>query len=91
MSITTIEHFSNEIFYEIFEYFDAYVIFNGFSNLNNRFQLLLHSSLTRLKLDDNRLPSKKLFSNNYKEILDYRHHQIISIHSFGEHTTKIIS
>ncbi|CAF1452423.1 unnamed protein product [Adineta steineri] len=91
MSITRIEHFSNEIFYEIFEYFDAYVIFNGFSNLNNRFQLLLNSSLTRLKLDDNRLPSKKLFFNNYKEILDYRYHQIISLHSFGENTTKIIS
>ncbi|CAF1520457.1 unnamed protein product, partial [Adineta steineri] len=58
--------------------------------LNNRFQLLLNSSLTRLKLDDNRLPSKELLLNNYKEILHYHPHQIISIHSFGENTTKII-
>ncbi|CAF4004725.1 unnamed protein product [Adineta steineri] len=91
MSITTIEHFSNEIFYEIFEYFDAYVIFNGFSNLNNRFQLLLNSSLTRLKLDDDRFQPKELFLNNYKEVLHYHHHQIISIHSYGENTAKIIS
>ncbi|CAF4100521.1 unnamed protein product [Adineta steineri] len=83
MSITTIEHFSNEIFYEIFEYFNAYVIFNGFSNLNNRFQLLLNSSLTRLKLDDNYLESKELLHN--------LRHQILSIHSFDENTTKIIS
>ncbi|CAF1399140.1 unnamed protein product [Adineta steineri] len=83
MSITTIEHFSNEIFYEIFEYYNAYVIFNGFSNLNNRFQLLLNSSSTRLKLDDNYLESKEL-------LYDLRH-QIISIHSFGEYTTKIMS
>ncbi|CAF1436347.1 unnamed protein product [Adineta steineri] len=91
MSITTIEHFSNEIFYEIFEYFDAYVIFNGFSNLNNRFQLLLNFSLTRLKLDDNYPESKELFLNNHEELLHNHRHQVISIHSFDENTTKIIS
>ncbi|UJR19309.1 hypothetical protein I4U23_022438 [Adineta vaga] len=56
MSITTIKHLSNEIFYEIFEYIDAYVIFHAFSKLNNRFQLLLNSSLTRLKLVDDPHP-----------------------------------
>ncbi|CAF4190865.1 unnamed protein product [Adineta steineri] len=91
MSITTIEHFSNEIFYEIFEYFDAYVIFNGFSNLNERFQLLLNSSLTRLKLDDSYPESKELFLNNHEELLHNHRHQILSIHSFDENTTKIIS
>ncbi|CAF4257348.1 unnamed protein product [Adineta steineri] len=91
MSIRTIEHFSNEIFYEIFEYFDAYVIFNGFSNVNYRFQLLLNSSLTRLKLDDSYPQSKDLFLNNYKELLHNHRHQILSIHSFDENTTKIIS
>ncbi|CAF0723095.1 unnamed protein product [Adineta steineri] len=91
MSITTIEHFSNEIFYEIFEYFDAYVLFNGFSNLNNRFQLLLNSSLTRLKLDDYRLRSKELFLNNYTEILHYHRHQIISVHSYNTNTNEIVS
>ncbi|CAF4245447.1 unnamed protein product, partial [Adineta steineri] len=91
MSITTIEHFPNEIFYEIFDYFDAYVIFNGFSNLNNRFQLLLNSSLTRLKLDDDRLESKELFLNNYEEILHNHRHQIISIHSYNKNTAKILS
>ncbi|CAF1230610.1 unnamed protein product [Adineta steineri] len=89
--MTTIEHLSNEIFYEIFEYFDAYVIFNGFSNLNERFQLLLNSSLTRLKLDDNYAQSKELFLNNYEELLHNHHHQALSIHSFDENTTKIIS
>ncbi|CAF3933206.1 unnamed protein product [Adineta steineri] len=90
MSITTIEHFPNEIFYEVFEYFDAYVIFNGFSKLNNRFQLLLNSSLTRLKSDDNRHESTEIFLNNYEEILHNHRRQIISIHSYDESTTKII-
>ena len=36
-----IENFSNEIFYEIFDYLDGYDIYKAFSNLNNRFENLL--------------------------------------------------
>jgi hypothetical protein len=54
MSITYIEHLSNEFFYEIFDYLDAWDIYAAFSNLNYRFQqLLLNSSiLYKIKLID---------------------------------------
>ncbi|CAF0884045.1 unnamed protein product [Rotaria sordida] len=48
-SITSIENLSNEIFYEIFDYFDGGEIVKIFSKLNSRFEQLLHSSLILIK------------------------------------------
>ncbi|CAF4363759.1 unnamed protein product, partial [Rotaria sp. Silwood2] len=48
-SITSIENLSNEIFYEIFDYFDGGEIVKKFSKLNSRFEQLLHSSLILIK------------------------------------------
>ncbi|UJR11105.1 hypothetical protein I4U23_015287 [Adineta vaga] len=90
MSIKSFENLSNEIFCEIFDYLDAYVIFHGFSNLNNRFRLLLNSSLTRLKVTDNYLRSKRIFLHNYKEIFLHHQHQIVSIHSWEPESSKLI-
>ena len=40
------ENLSNEIIYEIFDYLDMYDIYQGFMDLNSRFQnLLMYSSL----------------------------------------------
>ncbi|CAF3903636.1 unnamed protein product [Adineta steineri] len=43
--ITSIENLSDEIFYEIFDYIDAGPIYQIFSDLNYRFEQLLHSNL----------------------------------------------
>ena len=48
-SFTKLEHLSNELFYEIFEYLDAYDLFPTFSNLSRRFQTLLNHSLLSFK------------------------------------------
>ena len=42
MSITCIENLSNELFNEIFGYFDDCEIYNAFSYLDNRFQQFLN-------------------------------------------------
>ncbi len=53
-SINCIENLSNELFYEIFDYFDPWDIYIAFSNLNHRFQQLLNNSsvLYKIKLID---------------------------------------
>ncbi|CAF3327288.1 unnamed protein product [Rotaria socialis] len=48
-SITCIEDFSNEIFFEIFDYFNGYEIVETFSTLNSQFDKLLHSSSFLIK------------------------------------------
>ncbi|CAF1082169.1 unnamed protein product [Rotaria magnacalcarata] len=48
-SITCIEDFSNEIFFEIFNYFNGYEIVEKFSTLNSQFDKLLHSSSFLIK------------------------------------------
>ncbi|CAF1246733.1 unnamed protein product [Rotaria sordida] len=45
------ENLSNELFYEIFDYFEGYKLYKAFSNLNSRFQALLTCSSLRLKID----------------------------------------
>lgn len=64
---STIENLSNEIFYEIFDYVDGSDILTAFSDLNSRFQTLLHSPSFRYKIrceqqfDD-------VFLRNYQQI-----------------------
>ncbi|CAF1317676.1 unnamed protein product [Adineta ricciae] len=93
MSITTIEDLSDEIFCEIFDYLEGYIIFHAFSNLNNRFQSLLSSPLTRLNLNDNDIDdrAKRIFLDNYSDILCYHQHQIVSIHSSSLENTQLIA
>ncbi|CAF1241273.1 unnamed protein product [Rotaria sp. Silwood1] len=49
-SITSIEDLSNEIFYEVFDYFDGGEIVKTFSKLNFRFEQLLYSSSILIKI-----------------------------------------
>ncbi|CAF0975714.1 unnamed protein product [Adineta steineri] len=70
-SRSIIEDFSNELFYEIFNYLDGYQIHHIFSNINYRFQQLINSSSLRLKL--------KYCSNNSNEILRFNKEQIYSL------------
>ncbi|CAF1157609.1 unnamed protein product [Adineta steineri] len=79
-SINYIEHMSNECFFEIFDYLDGYVIYEAFSNLNSRFQQLLHSStlLYKIKLDIS--TPEGIFEKNYSQIIGRHQPQILSIH-----------
>ncbi|CAF1478822.1 unnamed protein product [Rotaria sordida] len=78
MSINSIENFSDELFYEIFDYLNDCEIYNAFSNLNYRFQQLINSSFRLLKLNSSR--SKEIFINNYQQVLHLNKDKIFSIH-----------
>jgi hypothetical protein len=73
--VNSIENLSNEIFYEIFDYLDAWDICRAFSNLNYRFEQLITCSSVRYKINIYFSTTKDLFCHNYKEIK----HQIYSI------------
>jgi hypothetical protein len=79
MSISSIEHFSNEIFYEIFDYLDGIVIYEAFSNLNYYFEQLLNSSSLLLKIKLEYSTSNKIFMKNYEKIVFMNKCQIFSI------------
>ncbi|CAF5084934.1 unnamed protein product, partial [Rotaria sp. Silwood1] len=49
LSITFLENLSNELLCEIFDYLDGYHLFQAFSNLNSRFEQLIHSSCVLIK------------------------------------------
>ncbi len=52
VSVTCIEHLSNELLYEVFDYLDSCEIYHTFSNLNSRFEHLITclSVLLKIKL-----------------------------------------
>ena len=60
MSIHCMEDFSNEIFHELFDYLNGMDIYNGFSNLNYRFQQFMHnpSFLFKIKFSLSSLSNK---------------------------------
>ncbi|CAF1332431.1 unnamed protein product [Rotaria sordida] len=92
MSISSIESLSNEIFYEIFDYFDASDIYFSFSNLNHRFHQLINSSSLLFKLTLGDLQANEIFMNNYQKIFLHNKNQILSIHLWStENTNEIIS
>ncbi len=68
ISINCIENLSNEIFYEIFDYLDGYDIYQGFSNLNIRFENVIVSSSLLLKIQ---------FSSQSNSSIEYRSKQFI--------------
>ncbi|CAF1226175.1 unnamed protein product [Adineta steineri] len=78
-----IENFSNEIFYEIFDYLDGCGIYRIFSNLNYRFYQLLNSSLLLYKIKFH-FTSDNLFMNNYQHMKYINPHQIISLNLSSE-------
>jgi hypothetical protein len=79
MSITQLEHLSNEILYEIFEYLDICFIYNIFSNLNIRFEYLLKYSSIPIKLNLS-WTSKLTFEHYYEHIIVPNLSRIISLH-----------
>ncbi len=76
---TSIENFSNEIFYEIFDYLDGCEIYHAFVSLNHRFRQLVDSPslLLKLKLHSQ---SNRLYQHIYELLMDFNQHQILSIH-----------
>ncbi|CAF1046882.1 unnamed protein product [Adineta steineri] len=91
-TITTIEDFSNEIFYEIFEYLYGNDIYEAFSILNSRFQQLLHCPFLQYKI---RLDDRLMKQNIVDELKQISH--VIKNYIFSisirpwRPTTKIIS
>ncbi|CAF1150383.1 unnamed protein product [Adineta steineri] len=67
-SISYFEDLSNEIIYEIFEYFDFYYIYETFSNLNQRFVNLIINSNYPIKINISSI-SKPNFQRYYKDII----------------------
>ena len=78
-SITCIENLSDELYYEISDYLDSNEIYDGFSNLNHRFQQLLHSSSLLFKLKLHYSKSDQLCMNNYQRFLLLNKYKILSI------------
>ncbi|CAF3036088.1 unnamed protein product [Rotaria sp. Silwood2] len=49
--ISCFENLSNELIYEIFDYFEGYKLYKAFSNLNSRFETLIKCSSYQLRMD----------------------------------------
>lgn len=78
--INRLENFSNEVFYEIFDYLDGCDLLKAFSNLNHRFQTLIHHSSVLLKLThDNKtsIPMKHFC----KEVILPNKHRLFALHA----------
>ncbi|CAF0987804.1 unnamed protein product [Adineta ricciae] len=85
--ITCFEHFSNEIYYEIFDYLDGCSTHKAFSNLNSRFQQLLTSSKYNLKIsmqDDSTTNVEYICTN----VILPNKHRIISIHLWNTYSIQ---
>jgi hypothetical protein len=76
---TCLEDFSNELFYEIFEYLDGCDIHQAFSNLNSRFQNLLTNSILPLKIN---LPSESYstLEHHCRHVIIPNKHRILALH-----------
>ncbi len=77
--ITCIENFSNEIFYEIFDYLDGCHIYEAFTNLNYRFQQLLNSPSILFKINIDDSLAQEMSMNQYKPIILLNKQQIFSM------------
>ena len=76
--IRCIEDFSNELFYEIFEYLHADLLYEAFCNLNSRFQHLLFRSTFPLKVRPDYQSRSKL-EHYCKNFWIPNKHRIVSI------------
>jgi hypothetical protein len=79
MPITCIETLPNEIFYEIFKYFDGFELYKSFSYLNIRFQNLLHHSSLVLKFTDDNISASK-FKHRCRHFIIPNKQRICSLH-----------
>lgn len=75
---TQFEDLSNELIYEIFDYFDYFFIDEIFAKLNRRFQSLFMNLSLPLNVNLS-LISKSTFQHHHKSIIDANIKQIISL------------
>ncbi|UJR14501.1 hypothetical protein I4U23_001497 [Adineta vaga] len=75
---TCFEDLSNELFYEIFDYFDICYTYETFAQLNNRFYQLIHYSTIPLAFNFSLL-SKKTFQHRCNSIVQPNIHRIQSL------------
>ena len=82
------ESLSNEIFCEIFEYLDGYEMLKAFSNLNHRFQILIHHPSIQLNLKHcNQDPLS--IGNYYRQIIEPNRARLRSLHLIcGQHSPR---
>ncbi|CAF1061443.1 unnamed protein product [Adineta steineri] len=79
--INHIEHLSNEIFYEIFDYLNGCDIYQSFSNLNWRFQDLITHSTFYLKVQfSSESQSNLTIKDRYERYILPNKHRIISFY-----------
>ncbi|CAF0897214.1 unnamed protein product [Adineta steineri] len=88
-SISYFEDLSNEIIYEIFEYFDFHYIYENFSNLNQRFVNLIINSNYPIKINISSI-SKPNFQRYYKDIIIPYRQRIKSLRITNIFATDII-
>ena len=72
------ENLSNEVFYEIFDYLDGGDLYQAFSNLNDRFDQLLHSPSLRWKIEI-RFSKDETILEKYQQVIRLHKDQISSI------------
>ena len=76
MTITTFEHLSVELFYEIFVYFHFYEVVNVFSNLNSRFTSIVNNMpLIHIYLGLNGMSTAvtKFYDTYFSQTILYNH------------------
>ncbi|CAF4499438.1 unnamed protein product [Rotaria socialis] len=79
ISISCIEHLSNELFYAIFEYIACWEIYRSFLNLNSRFQhLIINNPLLSLKIQLRPRTTSELIDSCQNFIIPNRH-RILSL------------
>ncbi|CAF2842113.1 unnamed protein product [Rotaria sp. Silwood2] len=90
--VSCFEDLSNELFYEIFDYFDGCELYKAFLNLNNRFQALLTCSSLRLKIEL-RFHPEPILHYYSTSIIAPNKHRIISLtlvnyHHYNSYLTR---
>ncbi|CAF1281594.1 unnamed protein product [Rotaria sordida] len=83
------EDLANEILYEVFEYLDIYHVYDGFFNLNKRFQNLLMNSNLSIKINVSAM-SKSNFEHYYKDIILPNKHRINCLRLSNPFTIDIV-
>lgn len=72
------EDFSNELFYEIFDYFDGIDLYHTFSRLNQRLEELISSVLLRFRIPFSLLTKSSNFHESYHSIVVSNKHRVLS-------------
>ena len=83
------EDLANEIYYEIFDYLDIYDIYQGFFNLNQRFQNLYFHSNLPIQINISTMTKMK-FECYYKKIILPNKHRINYLRLSNPFTTDIV-